>query len=78
MTQGYTLLDMAGAVPIIQVLPDGAEIGRVFRPALGIVSDLNVFAHAVALRWNRSTPSGRTGPANCGRCGEAATRGAEL
>ncbi len=48
VTQGYTLLDMAGAVPIIQVLPDGAEIGRVFRPALGIVSDLNVFAHEVA------------------------------
>ncbi len=35
VTQGYTLLDMAGSVPIIQVLPDGAEIGRVFRPALG-------------------------------------------
>ena len=48
MTQGYTLLDMAGSVPIIQVYPDGSEIGRVFRPALGIVSDLNAFAHAVA------------------------------
>ena len=48
VTQGYTLLDMAGAVPIVQVLPDGAEIGRVFRPALGIVSDLNVFALAMA------------------------------
>ncbi len=48
VTQGYTLLDMAGAVPIIQVLPDGAEIGRVFRPALGIVSDLNAFALAAA------------------------------
>jgi acetolactate synthase-1/2/3 large subunit len=48
VTQGYTLLDMAGATPIIQVLPEGAEIGRVFRPALGIVSDLNVFAHAAA------------------------------
>ena len=48
VTQGYTLLDMAGGVPIIQVLPDGAEIGRVFRPALGIVSDLNAFAHAAA------------------------------
>ena len=35
VTQGYTLLDMAGSVPIIQVLPDGAEIGRVFRTALG-------------------------------------------
>ena len=48
VTQGYTLLDMAGSVPIIQVHPDGSEIGRVFRPALGIVSDLNAFAHAVA------------------------------
>ena len=48
VTQGYTLLDKAGATPIIQILPDGAEIGRVFRPALGIVSDLNAFAIAAA------------------------------
>ena len=48
VTQGYTLLDMAGAVPIVQVLPDGGEIGRVFRTALGIVSDLNAFALAAA------------------------------
>ena len=48
VTQGYTLLDKAGSTPIVQILPDGAEIGRVFRPALGIVSDLNIFAHAVA------------------------------
>ncbi len=48
VTQGFTLLDMAGSVPIIQVLPDGAEIGRVFRTALGIVSDLNMFAIAAA------------------------------
>jgi acetolactate synthase I/II/III large subunit len=48
VTQGYTLLDMAGRVPIIQILPDGGEIGRVFRPALGIVSDLNAFALAAA------------------------------
>jgi acetolactate synthase-1/2/3 large subunit len=46
VTQGYSLLDMAGAVPIVHVYPDAAEIGRVFRPALGIVSDLNVFAFA--------------------------------
>src|SRR6201994_3344427 len=39
---------MAGAVPIIQVLPDGGEIGRVFHTALGIVSDLNAFAIAAA------------------------------
>ena len=48
VTQGYTMFDMAGDIPIIQVHPDGSEIGRVFRPALGIVSDLNAFAHAVA------------------------------
>jgi acetolactate synthase-1/2/3 large subunit len=57
VTQGYSLLDMAGSVPIVQVHPDGAEIGRVFRPALGIVADLNAFATAaaaiepVAIRW---------------------------
>ena len=48
VTQGYTLLDIAGSIPIIQILPDGAEIGRVFRTALGIVSDLNAFATAAA------------------------------
>jgi acetolactate synthase-1/2/3 large subunit len=56
VTQGYTLLDMAGDKPIIQVLPEGSEIGRVFRPALGIVSDLNVFAHA-ALGLEPVTPN---------------------
>jgi acetolactate synthase I/II/III large subunit len=61
VTQGYTLLDMAGGVPIIQVLPDGADIGRVFRTALGIVSDLNMFAIAAAAldpvkpSWSRWT-----------------------
>ena len=48
VTQGFTLLDKAGAVPIIQILPDGSDLGRVFRPALGIVSDLNAFASAAA------------------------------
>ncbi len=48
VTQGYTLFDMAGGAPIVHVYPDGAEIGRVFRPALGIVSDLDAFAHALA------------------------------
>ncbi|HKM63533.1 MAG TPA: thiamine pyrophosphate-dependent enzyme [Acidisphaera sp.] len=48
VTQGYTLFDHAGATPIVHVHPDPAEIGRVFRPALGIVSDLNAFAEAVA------------------------------
>jgi acetolactate synthase-1/2/3 large subunit len=60
-TQGYTLLDKAGSVPIVQVHPDGGEIGRVFRPALGIVSDLNRFAEAVGAmepvqpNWNQWT-----------------------
>jgi len=48
VTQGYTLFEMAASAPIVQVHPDGAELGRVFRPALGIVSDLNRFAEAVA------------------------------
>ena len=48
VSQGYTLFDVAGSVPIIQVHPDASEIGRVFRPALGIVSDLNAFALASA------------------------------
>ncbi|MCS6892723.1 MAG: thiamine pyrophosphate-binding protein [Rhodovarius sp.] len=47
VTQGYTLFDMAGATPLIHVYPDQAEIGRVFRPVLGITSDLNAFAAAV-------------------------------
>ncbi len=46
VSQGYTLLDMAGATPVIHVYPDQAEIGRVYRPALGIVSELNAFAAA--------------------------------
>jgi acetolactate synthase I/II/III large subunit len=48
VSQGYTLLDMAGATPLVQVYPDQAEIGRVYRPALGITSDVNAFALAVA------------------------------
>ena len=47
VTQGYTLFDTAGAQPIIHVHRDAAEIGRVFRVALGIPSDLDVFAAAV-------------------------------
>lgn len=46
-TQGYQLFPPGGA-PIIHVYPDAAEIGRVFRPALGIAGDLNAFAHAAA------------------------------
>jgi acetolactate synthase-1/2/3 large subunit len=61
VTQGYALFDVGDQLPIIQVLPDAAEIGRVFRPTLGIVSDLNVFALAAAAlppvqsSWSRWT-----------------------
>jgi acetolactate synthase-1/2/3 large subunit len=47
VSQGYTLLDMAGATPIVQVHPDQAEIGRVYRVALGVTSDVNAFALAL-------------------------------
>ena len=43
-SQGYTLFPQTGGVPIIQVHPDGGEIGRVFRVKLGITADLNAFA----------------------------------
>ena len=42
-SQGYTLFPETGA-PIVQVHSDPAEIGRVFRVALGIPSDLTAFA----------------------------------
>ncbi len=47
VTQGYTLFDAAGATPIVHVHPDPAEIGRVFRVALGIPADLDAFAAAL-------------------------------
>ena len=68
-TQGYTLFDHAGQTPIVHVHPDPAEIGRVFRPALGIASDLNAFACAAAAlppvsrpwtAWTRSLRALRT------------------
>ncbi len=48
VSQGYTLFDQAGSTPIVHVYPDEAEIGRVFRPALGIAGDINAFAASVA------------------------------
>ena len=48
LSQGYTLFDMAGSKPIVHVYPEQAEIGRVYRPALGIVADVNAFAAAAA------------------------------
>ena len=70
VSQGYTLLDMAGAAtPIVQVYPDQAEIGRVYRPALGIVSDLNAFAEAARAATARGEPA-------LGRLDARAARGA--
>jgi acetolactate synthase-1/2/3 large subunit len=67
VTQGYTLFEHAGtgagATPIVHVHPDPAEIGRVFRPVLGIACDLNAFAVASAtmepllVAWNDWTGS---------------------
>ena len=52
VSQGYTLFGPGGQggheAPIVHVHPDGSEIGRVMRPALGIVSDVNTFAAVVA------------------------------
>lgn len=48
VTQGYTLFGSASTTPIVQVYPEASEIGRVSRPALGIVSDVNTFAAALA------------------------------
>ena len=47
-SQGYGLFPQQGGAPIVHVHPDPAELGRVFRPALGIASDLNAFAVAAA------------------------------
>ncbi len=69
VTQGYTLFDKSGAIPIVHVYPEASEIGRVYRPALGIVSDVNAFACAAAARpatpgswgeWTRSLRAQRT------------------
>jgi acetolactate synthase-1/2/3 large subunit len=48
LSQGYTLFDrMGGAAPrLVHVHPDQSEIGRVYRPALGIVAEVNAFALA--------------------------------
>jgi acetolactate synthase I/II/III large subunit len=47
-SQGYSLFESAGATPIVHVHPDASEIGRVFRPLLGITADLSAFALAAA------------------------------
>ncbi len=56
VTQGYTLFDLAGETPIVHVHQDPAEIGRVFRPRLGIAADLNAFAAAAAALPAASPP----------------------
>ena len=48
VSQGYTLFGELGDAPLIHVHQDPSEIGRVFRPALGIAADLNAFAAAAA------------------------------
>jgi acetolactate synthase-1/2/3 large subunit len=48
VTQGYTLFAAGRCPPIVHAYPDAAEIGRVFRPALGIVADMNALAAAIA------------------------------
>ncbi len=56
VTQGYTLFDKAGSVPIVHVYPDQAEIGRVYRVALGIAGDVNAFAVAASALDVPATP----------------------
>jgi acetolactate synthase-1/2/3 large subunit len=48
VTQGYTLFPSGGSAKLVHVYPEAAEIGRVFRPALGIVADASQFALALA------------------------------
>lgn len=49
LTQGYTLFaPPAMGVPFVHVMPDGAELGRVYQADLPILADLNAFAAAAA------------------------------
>ncbi len=48
VSQGYTLFPDPASVPLIHVYPEASEIGRVYRPLLGIACDVNEFAHAAA------------------------------
>ena len=63
VSQGYTLFDLAGGTPIIQVHPEATELGRVHRLALGITADLNAFADTLIRReppsaaWHEWTQS---------------------
>jgi acetolactate synthase I/II/III large subunit len=49
VTGGYTLLDAPQPKPaLIHVLPDAEELGRVYRPALGIAASVPAFTAALA------------------------------
>jgi len=56
VSQGFTLWDLAGGTPIVQVYPDQAEIGRAHRVALGIAGDVNAFAIAAAATTPTADP----------------------
>jgi acetolactate synthase-1/2/3 large subunit len=56
-TQAYTTLDIPGPKPLfVHVYPDADEIGRVFRPDLGIAAGPVAFANAVATLKPASAP----------------------
>jgi len=49
VTQGYTLFAAPSmGVPFVHVMPEGAELGRVYHADLPILADLNAFAAAAA------------------------------
>ncbi|WP_158743941.1 thiamine pyrophosphate-dependent enzyme [Acidisphaera sp. L21] len=58
VSQGYTLFDQAGGTAIVHVHQEASEIGRVFRPRLGITADLNAFATAAAALPVKRVPWG--------------------
>ncbi|MXO75113.1 thiamine pyrophosphate-binding protein [Altererythrobacter aerius] len=57
VTDGYTNLDapMPHAA-LVHVLPDAAELGRVYQPALAIHADANMFAAAAAKLYAGAAP----------------------
>jgi acetolactate synthase-1/2/3 large subunit len=67
-TQGYTTLDSPEPrQTLVHVYPDANELGRVYRPTLGIASGPNAFAAALAKlkpssppRWKAWTEAART------------------
>jgi acetolactate synthase-1/2/3 large subunit len=79
VTQDYTLFDRTTA-PLVHAYPEADEIGRVFRPALGIACDVGSFVAALprragaAPRWRAWTrelralrEAGRAVPAYAGK-----------